>query len=168
MLNLETFYIIISPEQDYNGQILINRRSGELRNWYFCSQEYNKADPSDRKVLQIANSERINAITEAFQECGFEGEFKLSKPKSCNENAAKRYMSSRVVIVLDEFDIENMTCKVHNGLLCRSIDDDPRIWRKVKWGDKYPKKRKKSPQSAFGSKLAEAIKDKDLKVVNSK
>ena len=165
MLNLKTFYIIISPEQDSNGMILINRRSEELRNWYFCSQEYDKTDPVDRNVLHIANSERITALTEAFHECGFEGEFKLSKPKSCNENAAKRYMSGKVVIILDEFDVENMTCQVHNGLLCRSIDDDPRIWRKVKWGDKYPKKAKR--KSAFASKLAEAMKEKDLKVVNS-
>ena len=130
MLNLETFYIIISPEQDSAGKILINRRLGELRNWYFCSQEYNKADELDRQVLQIANEQRIQALIEAYHICGFEGEFQLAKPKSCNENAAKRYMSGRIVIILDEFDIEDMTCKIHNGLLCRSIDDDPRIWRK--------------------------------------
>ena len=167
MLKLNTFYIIISPEQDTQGKILINRRLGELRNWYFCSQEYNKSDDVDRKILQIANEQRIKALAEAYHECGFEGEFKLSKPKSCNENAAKRYMSGRIVIVLDEFDIENMTCKIHNGLLCRSIDDDPRIWRKAKWGDKYPK-RKKKHQTVFGSKLAKAIKEKDtdLKVAN--
>ena len=73
-------------------------------------------------------------------------------------------MSGRVVIILDEFDIEKMTCKIHNGLLCRSIDDDPRIWRKVTWGDKYPKRKKKP--TALGTKLEEAIKKKELKVVN--
>ena len=164
MLNLETFYIIISPEQDSTGKILINRRLGELRNWYFCSQEYNKADELDRQVLQIANEQRIQALIVAYHTCGFEGEFQLAKPKSCNENAAKRYMSGRIVIILDEFDIEDMTCKIHNGLLCRSIDDDPRIWRKVKWGDKYHKRKKKP--TALGTKLEEAIKKKELKVVN--
>jgi hypothetical protein len=169
MLNLSTFYIIISPEQDAQGKILINRRLGELRNWYFCSQEYDKSDGVDRKVLEIANAQRIKAIAEAHNECGLKGEFQLAKPKSCNVNAAKRYMSSRIVIVLDEFDIENMTCKIHNGLLCRSIDDDPRIWRKAKWGEKYPKKKKRHrTQTVLGTKLSQAIKEKDtnLKVAN--
>ena len=158
MLKLDTFYIIISPEQDNQGIIIINRKSGELRNWYFCSQQYNEKEELDRKVLQIANAERIRAFALAYSQCGLEGEFNLAKPKSCNEIAAKMYMYGKIVIVLDEFDIENMTCKVHNGLLCRSIDDDPRIWRKVKWGNKFPKRKRHI--SAIGQKLQKAIKEK--------
>jgi hypothetical protein len=143
-LDLETFYMLISPEQDSFGKILINRRSGELRNWYFCSQAFDKGDGLDRAILDIANQAREVALSEAYVDCGYSGEFKLARPKSCNEKAAKKYMSGRIVIVLDNFNIEETVCDIHNGLFCRSIDDDPRIWKKSRWGKKYfPKKNKR-------------------------
>jgi len=168
-VEFETFYVIISPEQDSQGKIIINRKSGELRNWYFCSQEFNKEDTNDKNMLEIANQARIYGLAEAFEECGNEGEFKLGRPKSCNEKAAKKYMTNRIVIVLDNFNIEDMTCDIHNGLICRNIDDDPRIWKKVRWGKKYTKKKKRQPHSndhAFAP-LSDKMPDK-LKSIASK
>jgi hypothetical protein len=161
-LELESFYMIISPEQDSQGKILINRKSGQLRNWYFCSQEFDNSDDFDKKILEIANDARIVALSEAYIECDYKGEFKLARPKSCNEKAAKKYVSGKIVIILDNFNLEEKICDIHNGYLCRSIDDDPRIWKKSKWGRKYTrKKRKIQPKGTMGT-LADKM-PKELK-----
>lgn len=152
-LDLGTFYMLISPEQDHQGKILINRLSGELRNWYFCSQEFDKDEKIDRQILEIANQAREIALTEAYSECGYESEFILGRPKSCNEKAAKKYMSSKIVIVLDNFDLEEETCSIHNGLFCRSVNDDPRIWKKSQWGKKFASKRKRKLDNRKGNEM---------------
>lgn len=166
-IDLETFYIIISPEQDNQGKILINRKSGELRNWYFCSQEFDKENKIDNSMLEITNQARIYGLAEAFEQCGYENNFKLGRPKSCNEKAAKKYMTNRIVIVLDNFKLEEITCDIHNGLLCRNIDDDPRIWKKVKWGKKYIKKqksvRKNTPFNTMADKMPDKLKSIGVK-----
>jgi len=142
-LEVDSFYMLISPEQDPQGKILINRRSGQLRNWYFCSQEFDKKSELDRQILEIANQARVVALTEAYDECGYTGEFELAKPKSCNEKAAKKHMSGKIVIVLDNFNIKEEICDIHSGFLCRSIDDDPRIWKKSRWGKKNTRKKRR-------------------------
>lgn len=163
-LDVGTFYMLISPEQDPHGKILINRKVGELRNWYFCSQAFDKDNEVDRAILEIANDARIVALTEAYDECGYTGEFKLGRPKSCNEKAAKKYMSGKIIIVLDNFNVKEGICDIHNGLFCRSIDDDPRIWKKSRWGKKFiPKKRRKfgkkpNPMGTLADKMPDELK----------
>lgn len=165
-LELESFYMLVSPEQDTQGKILINRKSGELRNWYFCSQEFDKSNELDRQILEIANQARIVALTEAYDECDYHGEFNLARPKSCNEKAAKKYMSGKIVIILDNFNVQEEVCDIHNGYLCRSIDDDPRIWKKSRWGKKYTRKKKKmNPRGKMGT-LADKM-PKELKEASS-
>jgi hypothetical protein len=166
-LNLKNFYIIVSPEQDFAGNIIVNRKYNKLRNWYFCSQEFDENNELDRQVLEIANVARIEALTDAFAECGNEGNFQLAKPKSCNEKAARRYMTGKIVIVLDNFDLTESICQINGGLLCKSIDDDPRVWRKIKWGGKKRqfkshKKRYKSKNPGMGTisdSVPDSIKD---------
>lgn len=159
--------MIVSPEQDAQGKILINRKSGQLRNWYFCSQEFDKDNDLDKKILEIANDARIVALSEAYDECEYKGEFDLARPKSCNEKAAKKYMSGKIVIILDNFNIEEKICDIHNGYLCRSIDDDPRIWKKSKWGKKYTRKKKKLQSRGNMGTLADKM-PKELKQVSNK
>lgn len=158
--------MLISPEQDPQGKILINRKSGELRNWYFCSAEFDKDNPIDKQILEIANQARIVALTEAYDECGYDGEFDLARPKSCNEKAAKKYMSGKIVIILDNFNIQEQICDIHNGYLCRSIDDDPRIWKKSRWGKKYTRKKKRTPPKGKMGTLADKMPNELKKVAN--
>lgn len=165
-LELESFYMLISPEQDNQGKILINRKSGQLRNWYFCSAEFDKGNTLDKQILEIANDARIVALTEAYDECGYKGEFDLARPKSCNEKAAKKYMSGKIVIILDNFNISERICDIHNGFLCRSIDDDPRIWKKSHWGKKYTRKKKRTQKKNHMGTLADKM-PKELKEVAS-
>ncbi len=141
--NLNTFYVIITPEQDAKGVIILNRKTDVVRTWYYCSQQYNKDIQDDNKVIKIINDARNVALVEAWSDCGFEDEFKIARPKSCNENTARKYMTNKLVIVLDNFDLNEMTCDIHSGLICRNIDDDPRIWKTVKWGKKLERIQRK-------------------------
>jgi hypothetical protein len=155
--------MVISPEQDSQGKIIINRKLGALRNWYFCSQEFDKDDAFDKKILKIANDARDVALAEAYIDCGYEGDFCRTRPKSCNERAAKKYMPGKIVIILDNFNVEEEICDIHNGYLCRSIDDDPRTWKKSKWGQKYTRKKKyrvyKGKMGTLADKMPNELKE---------
>lgn len=161
--DISTFYVIITPEQDQKGKIILNRKLKVVRTWYFCSQQFNKADPDNKKVIDIINDARNVALAEAWHECGFTGGFKTSRPKSCNENTARKYMTNKLVIVLDEFDINEKVCQIHSGLLCRNIDDDPQTWKKINWGKKLEnrnKRRKNYNRNYKRSTLADVMPDK--------
>ena len=128
---------------------------------------YNKLIAIQEKDLEIANQARNVALAEAYDECGYKGEFALARPKSCNEKAAKKYMSGKVVIILDNFNVKEEICDIHNGYLCRSIDDDPRIWKKARSGKKYTRKRKRQPKQRLGT-LGEKMQEELKKASSSK
>ena len=73
-------------------------------------------------------------------------------------------MSGKIVIVLDNFNLTEKICDVHNGLFCRSIDDDPRIWKKSRWGKKFASGKKKKhmkrkpPMGTLADKMPDELK----------